>query len=170
MNLHKITLTLLFLSLAAILHAQQIKDGETLDLDGIAVTFNVVNKETVDVKGQSYDRYKIVAAAQNNTGKSFNIRLKTYPDVGSIGGGKIVELNCKNATGARLTSKKIEVSMATHQLKITYLTKNNDGKMVDAVMTVPAGYFLDPGQKVENDGIFIVPKGEALQVSVKKLL
>jgi len=170
MNFHKVILTLSFLSLTTVLHAQQIKDGETLELDGIAITFNVMNKETVEVKGQSYDRYKVVAAAQNNTGKSFNIRLKTYPDVASIGGGKIVELNCQNATGARLTSKKIEVSMATHQLKITYLTKNNDGKMVDAVMTVPAGYFFDPGQKVENDAIFIVPKGETPHVSVRKLL
>lgn len=29
MDIHKITLTLLFLSFAGILHAQQIKDGET---------------------------------------------------------------------------------------------------------------------------------------------
>ncbi|MET6996094.1 hypothetical protein [Chitinophaga defluvii] len=170
MNFRKVTLTLSLLSLTAVLHAQQIKDGETLDLDGIAVTFNVMNKETVEVKGQSYDRYKVVAAAQNNTGKSFNIRLKTYPDVGSIGGGKIVELNCQNATGARLTSKKLDVNMATHQLKVTYLAKNNDGKLVNNEITVPAGYFFDPGQKVENDAIFIVPKGETPQVSVRKLL
>jgi hypothetical protein len=148
----------------------KIKDGETVDLDGIAVTFNVVNKESVDVKGQSYDRYKVVASAQNNTGKSFNIRLKTYPDVASIGGGKIVELNCLNATGVRLTSKKIEISMATHQIKVTYLTRNNDGKLANAEMTIPAGYFFDSGQKVENDAIFIVPKGEAPQVSVRKIM
>ncbi|MRG45733.1 hypothetical protein GFS24_11440 [Chitinophaga sp. SYP-B3965] len=171
MNTPKITLTLLFFfCCCTVLHAQQIKDGETIDLDGIAVTFSVVNKESVDVKGQSFDRYKVIASAQNNTGKAFNIRLKTYPDVASIGGGKIVELNCQNATGARLTSKKVEVSMATHQIKVTYLARNNDGKLVNSEMTIPAGYFLEPGQKVENDAIFIVPKGEALQVSVRKLL
>ncbi|SIO01027.1 hypothetical protein [Chitinophaga niabensis] len=166
----RISLTLLFSFLMTVLHAQQIKDGETLDLDGIAVTFNIVNKESVDVKGQSFDRYKVVASVQNNTGKSFNVRLKTYPDLSSIGGGKIVELNCVNATGARLTSKKLEVSMATHQIKVTYLNRNNDGKLVNSEMTIPAGFFLDSGQKVENDAIFIVPKGEAPQVSVKKLM
>lgn len=168
--MNKIILTLFFLSCFTALHAQQMKEGETLDLDGIAVTFNIVNKESVDVKGESYDRYKVIASAQNNTGKSLNIRLKAYPDVSGIGGGKIVELNCLNATGARLTSKKIEVSMATHQIKVTYLTRNNDGKLVNSDMTIPAGYFLDAGQKVENDAIFIVPKGEELKVSARKLL
>src|ERR1041384_7511195 len=138
MSMLNLTLTLLLTAFTSLLHAQQIKDGETLDLEGVAVTFTVVNKESVDVKGESFDRYKVVAAVQNNTGKSFNIRLKTYPDVGSIGGGKIVELNCKNATGARLTSKKLEVSMATHQIKVTYLNRNSDGKLVNSDMTIPA--------------------------------
>lgn len=60
--------------------------------------------------------------------------------------------------------------MATHQIKVTYLTRNNDGKLVNADMTIPAGYFLDSGQKVENDAIFIVPKGEVPQISVRKLI
>lgn len=166
----KTLLTLILAGSSSILYAQQIKDGETVDLDGLAVTFTVVNKESVDVKGQSFDRYKVLASVQNNTGKSFNIRLKNYPDPASIGGGKIVALNCKNATGARLTSKKLEVSMATHQVKVTYLNRNSDGKLVDSDMTITAGFFLDSGQKVENDAIFIVPKGEELQVSVKKLM
>lgn len=170
MNKLKLSLTLLFSCFMTVLYAQQIKDGETIDLDGVAVTFTVVNKESVDVKGESYDRYKVVASVQNNTGKSFNVRLKTYPDLSSIGSGKILELNCKNATGARLTSKKLEVSMATHQIKVTYLSRDKDGKLVNSDMTIPAGYFLDSGQKVENDAIFIVPKGEELQVSVKKLI
>lgn len=60
--------------------------------------------------------------------------------------------------------------MATHQIKVTYLNRNSDGKLVNSDMTIPAGYFLDAGQKVENDAIFIVPKGEELQVAVKKLM
>ena len=170
MNIIKATLTVFAFSVVSALHAQSIKDGETVDLNGVAVTFRVVNKEDVNVKGQTFDRYKVVAAVKNNTGKSFNIRLTSYPDLSGISASKLVELNCVNATGARLTSKKFDVSMTTHNLKVTYYTRNNDGKQVSTEMTIPAGYYLDQGQSVENDAIFIVPKGEALQVSVRRLV
>ena len=167
MNTLKIALTVIFVSIFSGLQAQQIKDGETIDLNGLGVTFRIENKETVDVKGQNFDRYKVVASVKNNTEKSFNVRLKAYPDPSSITGGKIVELNCINATGAKLTSKKLEVSMATHQINVTYLTRDKEGKMINSMITIPAGFYLDPGQTVENDAIFIVPKGEAPQVSVR---
>ena len=169
MHFAKILLTLFFLSFLSVSYAQQIKDGETVDLDGLGVTFRIVNKEAVDVKGQSFDRYKVVAAVKNNTGKSINVRLKSAPDLAALSAAKIVELNCVNATGARLTSKKLDVSMNSHQLKVTYLSRDKDGKLANADMTVTAGYFLDEGQTAENDAIFIVPKGEAPQVSVRKL-
>lgn len=170
MRIPQFMLTVCLSCIAGLSQAQQIKDGETVDLDGIAVTFNIVNKEPVDVKGQAFDRYKVTASAQNNTGKGISIRLTTFPNPASIGGGKIVELNCINATGARLTSKKLEVSMATHQIKVTYLAKGTDGKLGNSEMTVPAGFFLDAGQKVQNDAIFIVPKGETPQVNVRKVM
>ncbi|MNE30631.1 hypothetical protein D3C80_1241610 [compost metagenome] len=59
--------------------------------------------------------------------------------------------------------------MAAHQINVTYLTKDKDGKLINSMIMVPAGYFLDPGQTVENDAIFIVPKGETPQVSVRLL-
>lgn len=169
MNTLKIALTVILVSIFSGLYAQQIKDGETVDLNGLAVTFRIVNKETVDVKGQSFDRYKVVGSVKNTTEKSFNVRLKAYPDPASITGGRIAELNCINATGAKLTSKKMDVNMAAHQINVTYLTRDKDGKLINSMITVPAGYFLDPGQTVENDAIFIVPKGETPQVSVRLL-
>ncbi|WP_293309349.1 hypothetical protein [Pedobacter sp. UBA5917] len=159
-----------FLTLASITNAQQIKDGETVNVDGIAVTYSVVNKEKLTIKDQNFDRYKVLASVKNNTGKSFNIRLSSSLDLTGISNSKIIELDCVNATGARLTSKKVQVSMKSHTINVTYPTKDKDGKAITAVLPVIAGYYFDQGQVIENDAIFIVPAGETPQVTVRSLL
>lgn len=159
-----------FLVIASISNAQQIKDGETVDVNGIAVTYTVVNKEKLTIKDQNFDRYKVLASVKNNSGKSFNIRLSSSLDLTGISNSKIIELDCINATGARLTSKKVQVSMKSHMINVTYPTKDKDGKAITAVLPVIAGYYLDQGQVIENDAIFIVPAGETPQVTVRSLL
>lgn len=159
-----------FLATASIAHAQQIKDGETVNVEGIAVTYSVVNKEKLTIKDQNFDRYKVLASIKNNSGKSFNIRLASSLDLTGIANSKIIELDCVNATGARLTSKKVQVSMKSHMINVTYSTKDKDGKAITAVLPVVAGYYFDQGQVLENDAIFIVPAGEAPQVTVRSLL
>lgn len=102
----KLTFALFFILtlVGIIVNAQKITDGETLELNGLNVTFSVLNKETVEVKGKQYDRYKVSASVKNNSEKSYNIRLTSYPQMADNIG--IVELDCINATGAKLTSKK----------------------------------------------------------------
>eukprot|EP01012_Entosiphon_sulcatum_P057141 TRINITY_DN80875_c0_g1_i1.p1 TRINITY_DN80875_c0_g1~~TRINITY_DN80875_c0_g1_i1.p1 ORF type:complete len:174 (-),score=19.19 TRINITY_DN80875_c0_g1_i1:149-670(-) len=163
-------LLLSFLAIASISNAQQIKDGETVNVNGIAVTYSVVNKEKLTVKDQNFDRYKVLASVKNNSGKSFNIRLTNSLDLTGIANSKIVELDCINATGARLTSKKVQVSMKSHMINVTYPTKDKDGKAITLVLPVTAGYYFDQGQVIENDAIFIVPAGETPQVTVRSLL
>ncbi|KQM78780.1 hypothetical protein ASE74_12505 [Pedobacter sp. Leaf216] len=158
------------LAIASVSKAQQIKDGETVNLNGIAVTYSVVNKEKLTIKDQDFDRYKVLASVKNNTGKSLNIRLSNSMDLSGISSSKIVELDCINATGARLTSKKVQVSMKSHLINVTYPTRDKDGKTTTAILPVTAGYYLDEGQTIENDAIFIVPAGETPKVSVRSLL
>lgn len=165
-----LALLLLFCGTTAFVKAQQIKDGETVNVNGIAVTYTIVNKEKINIKDQDFDRYKVLASAKNNSGKSFNIRLASSLDLSGISNSKIVELDCTNATGARLTSKKLQVSMKSHLINVTYYTKDKDGKSISAVMPVTAGYYFDQGQVIENDAIFIVPAGETPQVNVRSLL
>ncbi|GAA4209280.1 hypothetical protein GCM10022289_34500 [Pedobacter jeongneungensis] len=165
-----LTILLPFLAIASASNAQQIKDGETVNIDGIAVTYSVTNKEKLTIKDQNFDRYKVLASVKNNTGKSFNIRLASSLDLTGISNSKIIELDCVNATGARLTSKKVQVSMKSHLINVTYPTKDKDGKAITALLPVTAGYYFDQGQVIENDAIFIVPAGEVPQVTVRSLL
>ncbi|MBN9298401.1 MAG: hypothetical protein J0I41_15455 [Filimonas sp.] len=151
------------------LQAQQLKDGVPVDLNGLEVTFRIVNKETISSGGTNYDRYKVVASVKNNSGKSLNVRLDKYPDAASISGGKLVEVNCLNATGARLTSKRMTIGMLQHKVNVTYLARDKDGKLVNSTMLIVAGYYLDPGQSVEDNAIFIVPAGEEPKVTARTL-
>lgn len=149
------------------LYSQKISDGATVDVSGLAVTFNILNKESINVGGKSFDRYKVSASVTNNSGKSINMRLANAPQiVTNIG---LVEVNCINATGAKLTAKKIDLKPKAQNLNVTYWAYTKEGKYESSVIPVIAGYYLDPGDTVSDNAIFIVPQGEEPNVSVRKL-
>ena len=150
------------------LSAQKITDGQTVMVDGLAVTFNILNKEAVTAGGKNYDRYKVSAILVNNSGKDFNLRMTNAPQV--VTNTEVVELNCINATGAKLTSKKIVLKLKPQNLNVTYWAYTKDGKYQSFVIPVVSGYFLDNGDSVSDSAIFIVPQGETPDVSVHKTL
>lgn len=161
-------LTLLaFTFLGNFLNAQKISDGQTIDINGMAVTFNILNKESVESGGKSYDRYKVSASIKNNSDKAYNIRLSAFPQIVSNIG--LVELDCINATGARLTSKKIELKMKAQMINVTYSAYDKSGKFVSNTIPVTGSYYFDPGDTISDNAIFIVPHGEKPDVSVRSM-
>lgn len=161
-----IIMILIFIS-SNMIFAQKIKNGDQLDIEGLTVSFHIISKDSRDVKGNSFDRYKVVLEVKNNTGKSFNIRNATSQNMNDAVG--LIELNCINATGARLTSKRIRVGLKSHILKVNYWTRDKDGKSILDSMNVIAGYYLEPGDKVMNEAIFLIPHGEEPDLLVRKL-
>lgn len=157
---------ILLLMVFTSLGAQKITDGQTVTVDGLAVTFNILNKESVNAGGKNYDRYKVSATLVNNSGKDFNLRMSNAPQV--VTNTELVELNCINATGAKLTSKKLALKMNPQNLNVTYWAYTKDGKYQSFVIPVVSGYFLDNGGSVSDNAIFIVPQGEAPNVTVRK--
>ena len=164
-------LTLLLFPIAVFsgitIQAQKISDGQTVDLNGMAVTFTILNKETVDSGGKSYDRYKVSASVKNTTDKAYNIRLSAFPQIVTNTG--LVELDCINATGARLTSKKIELKMKAQMINVTYSAYDKSGKCVTSTIPVTGSYYFDPGDTISDNAIFIVPQGEKPDVSVRSM-
>ncbi|MBV6880121.1 hypothetical protein NG800_008025 [Epilithonimonas ginsengisoli] len=159
---------LLLLMVFTSIGAQKITDGQTVTVDGLAVTFNILNKESVTAGGKNYDRYKVSATLVNNSGKDFNLRMSNAPQV--VTNTELVELNCINATGAKLTSKKLTLKMNPQNLNVTYWAYTKDGKYQSFVIPVVSGYFLDNGGSVSDNAIFIVPQGQAPDVTVRKTL
>jgi len=158
---------LTFLSFSNFCQAQKISDGESIDLNGMKVSFNLTNKESIDVHGKAFDRYKVSASVKNNSDKSYNIRLTSYPQiVTNIG---IVELDCINATGAKLTSKKIQLKMKAQTINVSYSAYDKSGKMTTSILPVIGSYYFDAGDTINDDAIFIVPQGEKPDVTVRNL-
>lgn len=156
-----------FTFLGNLLNAQKISDGQTIDINGMAVTFNILNKESVESGGKSYDRYKVSASVKNTSDKAYNIRLSAFPQIVSNIG--LVELDCINATGARLTSKKIELKMKAQMINVTYSAYDKSGKFVNSTIPVTGSYYFDPGDTISDNAIFIVPQGEKPDVSVRSM-
>ncbi|WP_027388837.1 hypothetical protein [Chryseobacterium gregarium] len=165
-NLTSIAILILLLSFSFV-KAQKISDGETVDLNGLAVTFSILNKESVTAGGKNFDRYKVSANLVNNSPKTFNMRLSSAPQI--VLNTALVELNCINATGAKLTSKKLDLKMKPQNVNVTYWAYTKEGKYESAVIPIVAGYYLDTGDTVSDTAVFMVPAGEQPNVSVRKL-
>lgn len=160
-------LLLVIISFCSTAKAQKITDGQTIDLNGMSVTFNILNKETIQNGGKSFDRYKVAASVKNTSDKSYNIRLSSYPQI--VNNTAIVELNCINATGAKLTSKKIELKMKAQIINVTYSAYDKSGKFVNSILPVIGSYYFDSGDTINDDAIFILPQGEKPDVTVRSL-
>lgn len=160
-------LTIVLYGFNNVLFGQKISDGESLDMNGFQVNFTILNKESIEVKGKQFDRYKVSASVKNGTEKSLNIRLNSFPQI--VNNTGIVELDCINATGAKLTSKKIELKMKAQTINVTYYSYDKNGKYVSSVIPVTGSYYFDPGDVVQDEAIFIVPQGEKPDVSVRSL-
>ncbi|SHG30992.1 hypothetical protein [Chryseobacterium vrystaatense] len=148
-------------------NAQKISDGQTVEVNGMSVTFNILNKESVQAGGKSYDRYKVSASVKNSSDKAYNIRLSSYPQIVSNIG--LVELDCINATGAKLTSKKIELKMKAQMINVSYSAYDKSGKFTTNMIPITGSYYFDPGDTISDNAIFIVPQGEKPDVSVRNL-
>ncbi|SFN06877.1 hypothetical protein SAMN05421594_0785 [Chryseobacterium oleae] len=148
-------------------NAQKISDGQTIEINGMSVTFNILNKESVEAGGKPYDRYKVSASVKNTSDKGYNIRLSSYPQIVSNMG--LVELDCINATGAKLTSKKIELKMKVQMINVSYSAYDKSGKYTTNMIPVTGSYYFDPGDTISDNAIFIVPQGEKPDVSVRNL-
>lgn len=156
-----------FIFFGTLANAQKISDGQTVDINGMSVTFNILNKESIESGGKQYDRYKVSASVKNTSDKPYNIRLSAFPQIVSNIG--LVELDCINATGARLTSKKIELKMKAQILNVTYSAYDKSGKFTTSTIPVTGSYYFDPGDTINDNAIFIVPQGEKPDVSVRSL-
>ena len=128
--------TLVLLFSLSLTKAQKIADGETVDLNGLAVTFSVLNKESVTVGGKNFDRYKVSANLVNNSSKAYNIRMSNAPQI--VTNTALVELNCMNATGAKLTSKKLDLKLKPQTVNVTYWAYTKDGKYESAMIPIIA--------------------------------
>lgn len=146
--------------------AQKITDGESVDVNGLSVTFNILNKEAITVGGKEFDRYKVSAKLVNNTQKAIMSGLvmlrSSFP---AIHQWKLTALMLQELN----LHQKIDLKLKPQNVNVTYWAYTKDGKYQSFVIPIVAGYYLDSGDSVNDDAIFIVPKGESPNVNVRSL-
>ena len=146
---------LLFLFAFHDVNAQHLEEGQPIEINGMEVSYRIVNERAVTVQREEFDRFEIMFTVKNNTGNCFNIRLTKSPDLSAINSGGLVQFFCSNATGAKMTSKKETIGMRQHNIVVTH-----KGQQVNAI----AGYYFDDGDMRTEKATFIVPKGERPQI------
>jgi hypothetical protein len=134
--------------------------------NGFEYGFYISNERSKEVKGDDYERYEVNLYITNKSGCNKLIPFKnssTKPDEEIV----VVEFNCKNATGKRLTAKtgKINAKAWYSQVKLYDETQSSKYRFVNAMV----GYAIRNGETLTTKIIVIVPKGEKPKMSCRTI-
>jgi hypothetical protein len=153
------------LLITARLCAQQshhVTDKEPAVINGLHVGYNIKSHEvkTVGDKGD-FSRYAVRFYATNTTSEPKIILYKEGLGHYTYGADHLVQFNCLNATGARLTSKS--ATILAPPCDVTAMVDDKEcgtNKVVRNKRKVQIGYWIKPGQTLSTDVILIVPLNE----------
>ena len=147
------------------LSAQQrftVTDRSPAIVDGLEMGYTVKSKEekTVGDKG-NFSRYALRFYITNTTQQEKIILYKQGLNVLGNVSDELVQFNCLNATGARLTTKSaILNATACNVLAQVDETDCNTKKTIKSKRFVQIGYSIKAGQTISTDGVVIVPLNE----------
>ncbi len=131
-----------------------VTDQQPVTIEGLTCGYKIKSLETKTVSDKGdFSRYSISFFVKNNTGQPRILPFR--PGTNGMNGvaDNLIQFNCLNATGARLTSKYVVIKAPP------YNVYRNGGM-------VKMGYGVLPGQTVSADAIMIVPLNEQLNMQV----
>ncbi|MEO5647825.1 MAG: hypothetical protein ABIQ56_05650 [Chitinophagaceae bacterium] len=126
--------------------------------NGIEYGYIIKNEQVKAVKDEEYSRYEITLYASNKSGCT-----KLYADRETIFGespNMLVNFECNNATGKRLTSKGGKVYAKLFYIPLKTTEKDSEGKSYTKTTSTKAGYIFRNGDTIQDKIIVIVPRGE----------
>lgn len=160
----------LFTQLAFSQSFQPIEENQVQEANGLIYGYRIksVQQKAVKNKGD-FDRYELVAYITNNRGCDISTRLSGNETPEQLRQLQLplVEFECSNATGYRLTSKGTNIKAEEHRINYKFFTRDNQGKNVENRATTLAGYFFAAGSTREDTFIVIVPQGEKPRLQVR---
>ncbi|MCS7017738.1 MAG: ABC transporter permease [Cytophagales bacterium] len=146
------------------------EDGETMEYNGLRVGYRITNVSTREVGKEIFDRYTISAFVTNFSPCEVGIRLTGNERVGFINDQmlRLATFDCLNATGARLTSRTLDITLRNDPVYFThrYEVKLPDGRTETRADNIIVGYMLPRNRTRENSFIVLVPRGEKPQIRV----
>lgn len=129
--------------------------------DGLAFGFHINSEKEKEVgdKG-NFSRYSIQFFITNVSGEAkiflYNQGIQIFNDVSPY----IIQFDCLNATGARLTSKSVQLQMAACNVLGLVDGKDQNNKPQRNKQFVQVGYWIKPNETIKTNAIVIVPLNE----------
>lgn len=159
-----VVLLLLFL-LTTVVKAQQafnVTDTQPALVDGLTIGYNIKSAEVKAVgdKG-NFSRYSINFYVTNTSSQAKIILYKEGWNILGNVSDQLVQFNCLNATGARMTSK--EATLSAVPCNVLALVDDKDcssNKTTQSKRFVQIGYWIKSGQTISATAIMICPLNE----------
>jgi hypothetical protein len=159
--------------LAYIVTAQQsypITDSMTQTVEGLAAGYNIVNAKEKEVGNKGdFSRYSVNFYVTNTSNEAKIILNKQGFNLLGSGDASsgLVQFRCVNATGARLTSKELNLQAKPCTLQALVDDKDcSTGKVTQSRRPAQVGYWIRPGETISANTVVIVPLNERPNVTV----
>jgi hypothetical protein len=142
--------------------AYQVTANQPAVVDGMELGFIIKSTEVKAVSDKGdFSRYSVRFYVRNTTSESKIILYKQGWNVLGNVNDKLVQFDCLNATGARLTTKSTIISAdACNVLAVVDDVDPNTKKTVQNKRFVQIGSWIKAGQTISTDAIVIVPLNE----------
>lgn len=141
-----------------------VSDSLPIIQNGLQIGYNITNQSEKEVGSKgNFSRYVIVFYVTNTTGEAKIILHKPgWNLLNSDVSANIVQFDCINATGARLTAKTATIAAKQCNIIASVEDKDcsNNNKTVHNQRPVDIGYWIQPGETISNKQIMIVPLNE----------
>lgn len=135
-----------------------LEEKKPVSSNGIEYGYLIKNEQLKAVKDEEFSRYELTLYITNKSGCT-----KLYADRESMFGDSpntLVNFECNNATGKRLTAKGGKVVAKIFYVPVKSTAKDSDGKTYTKTTSTKAGYIFRNSETIQDKIIVIVPKGE----------
>lgn len=141
-----------------------VTDSAPVLLNGLQAGYTITGESEKEVgnKGE-FSRYKLRFYVTNTTSEAKLLFMMQRGDPvmhAANAAPELVRFLCRNATGARFTSKECSLSATTCTLEVLVDDKDASGKIVQNRRLANLGYWIRPGETISTNVIMIVPLNE----------
>lgn len=155
--------------------SQNIEENIPIELNGLKISYKILNHTVKKIKNLEYERYKIKFEAKNISGSDI-INLEGNIDETSFDfsssketSNDLVMFNCLNANGKRLTSKEIKLILKPYRISYKFKSYDKKGKEKNITKYITIANIIRNEETISNTAIFIVSKGDKPIISYSEL-
>ncbi len=144
-----------------------VTDTTNVVADGLSMGYSVksATEKEVGSKGE-FSRYSLQFHVTNISPEAKIFLYNQGWQVGNDVSPYVVQFDCLNATGARFTSKRVQLQLAACTILAVVEDKDHDNKITKNKRFVQVGYWIKPNETIKTDAIMIVPLNELPNMQV----